>query len=421
MAVVSTAGLGTAALPEGGRVDFARLRRDRRARVLAVMEEHGLDGMVLGRPANVSYVSGARQLWTAGARPFGPAAVVQAGTGRVHLLSTWDDGVPAEVDRSDLYGLSWNPAVILGNLRGIEWLAGATRLATDAWGPGIASLMGRVAPGAEVVDAAPVMGSARSVKTDDEVTCLRTAAAAAEAGLAALVGALRPGVTERRLLAVHAGTLARLGLPVPPVEAPACITTPRLGAAGAAGAADGARGSAAEGGARDGGVRDGGVRGGGARLRRVVSDAEVRGGDLVVLSGGAVFAGYEATLSRTWLVPGGSGATSGQLEVAARARELRDARVAVCRPGLAAGRLGPSESADGEPVAWGVGLGMEAPLLGAGLGAGVQLRAGMTLAVQAWAADEGVGGALEADVVLVGEAGPEMLTRFRSCPALGVA
>ncbi|MHB1445351.1 MAG: hypothetical protein ACYCZV_06815, partial [Acidimicrobiales bacterium] len=116
---------------------------------------------------------------------------------------------------------------------------------------------------------------------------------------------------------------------------------------------------------------------------------------------------------------GGRVASAAQKEVAGRARSLRDARVAACRPGPVSDLLGPGERVGSEPVAWGVGLGMEAPLLGAGLGAGVQLAAGMTMAVQAWAAPGSeAGGALEADVVLVGADGPELLTRFGSCPAL---
>ena len=36
------------------------------------MEAHDLDVLVLGRQANVRYVTGAPQLWVAGTRPFAP-------------------------------------------------------------------------------------------------------------------------------------------------------------------------------------------------------------------------------------------------------------------------------------------------------------------------------------------------------------
>ena len=40
------------------------------------MEAHDLDILVLGRQANVRYVTGAPQLWVAGARPFAPICVL---------------------------------------------------------------------------------------------------------------------------------------------------------------------------------------------------------------------------------------------------------------------------------------------------------------------------------------------------------
>ncbi|HUZ44090.1 MAG TPA: M24 family metallopeptidase [Acidimicrobiales bacterium] len=389
--MVITAGPGVAALPEGGRVDFARLRRERRARLLEAMAEAGLDALVLGRPANITYASGARQLWTAGARPFGPGAVVMADSGEVHLLSTWDDGVPSEIGRDHLFGLSWNPGRIVANLAAIPGLASAPRIGTDGWSPGAGALVAAVAAGAEFIDAWPALAAARRVKTVDELACLRTAAAAAEAGMSALVEALRPGITERQLMGVHAAALARLGLPTPPIEAAASLMP--------------------------------GADGKPTALRRLVSDQAAEAGQMVALTAGALYAGYEATLSRTWLVgsePGALGtASAGQRGIAGQARALRDARVAACRPGPLPASLGPDQSAGAEPVAWGVGLGMEAPLLGAGLGTGTELSAGMTLVVQAWAAGlSGPGGALEADLVLVGPEGPESLTRFGSCPAL---
>src|ERR1700728_2173302 len=72
--------------------DDRALRTGRRERALAQMEKHNLDVLVLGRQANVRYVSGAPQLWVAGTRPFGPTCVLIRETGAIHLLSTWDEG-----------------------------------------------------------------------------------------------------------------------------------------------------------------------------------------------------------------------------------------------------------------------------------------------------------------------------------------
>lgn len=59
--------------------DAYELRSGRRERALAQMDAHGLDILVLGRQANIRYVTGAPQLWIAGTRPFGPiCALVRA-------------------------------------------------------------------------------------------------------------------------------------------------------------------------------------------------------------------------------------------------------------------------------------------------------------------------------------------------------
>ena len=68
-----TPNLGTGFLEHRDRVDFTALRRARFARVLAAMDERGLDACFFGREANARYVSGVRRLWTAQTRPFVPA------------------------------------------------------------------------------------------------------------------------------------------------------------------------------------------------------------------------------------------------------------------------------------------------------------------------------------------------------------
>ena len=67
------------------------------ARVLAEMEAANVDILVVGREANARYVSGAPRLWTAGSRAFGPGCVLVRATGAIHLLSTWDEGIPEDI------------------------------------------------------------------------------------------------------------------------------------------------------------------------------------------------------------------------------------------------------------------------------------------------------------------------------------
>jgi Xaa-Pro dipeptidase len=377
---------GVMALPDGRRVDFARLRRERRQRLLEAMAALEVDVLALGRPANVAFTSGARQLWTSGTRPFSPACLVVAATGRVHLLSTWDEGVPDEIPHGDLIGLSWNPAIAAARLRAVEGLAGAARVATDGWGATTEGLMSSLFPAAEVVDGGRVLRQARAAKSPDEMACLLTAAAAAESALTALAAALRPGVSERELVGVYAGHIASLGLPCPPSEGVAWVTS---------------------------GVDPIG------RPRRWAADRRLEAGDLVALQPGAAYAGYEISVGRTRSVPGAP-PPAGCAHAALAARAALDAVIGACRPGVTGAELLAVWDAQGggelhEPLVWGLGLGVEAPVVGPGrLGRGAAVRAGAVLAVQAWTHHPDAGGVLEQDVVVVGPEGPAVLTRSRS-------
>ena len=112
--------------------DDRALRAGRRERALAQMEKYYLDVLVLGRQANVRYVTGAPQLWVAGTRPFGPTCVVVRETEAIHLLSTWDEGVPDDIPHENLYGIAWNPTNTIAVLTDIQGAGTAKRVGTDA-------------------------------------------------------------------------------------------------------------------------------------------------------------------------------------------------------------------------------------------------------------------------------------------------
>jgi Xaa-Pro aminopeptidase len=346
------------------------------------MADASIDALLLGRPANIQYASGAHQLWAAVLRPFAPACVVIRETGRVHLMSTWDDGVPAEICTDDLFGMSWNPAVLISRLQALPGLGGARRVATDGLSPGAAEFLQAVCPAAALVDGAAALWRARAHKTPDELACIRAAVNLAEAALSTLVGALMPGVTERSLVGTYVASLAALGVPTPPSEGIVCAT-PRRGP---------------------------------VSRRRLATDRTVGPGEVVALNPGAFYAGYEASLARTW-VAGELSPTRAQRDVARRCHSVLDAVVSACWSGASGSDLERTWEASGEPVPLapfvrGVGLGAEPPLIGAGLGATSRLQVGMVLAVEAWVAAEGAGGVLEQDLVLVTDAGPEVLTRY---------
>jgi Xaa-Pro dipeptidase len=373
--------VGVVGLEDDARVDFTRLRGQRRAKVLSGMETHGLDALMLGGVGDVHYVAGARQLARAGVLPFAPVAVVVRETGRVHLLSTWDEGVPPEIGHDDLYGLCWNPANLVAALATIPGLRESRRVGTDGLTPMFAALLAPILGSAELVDAAPVIASARRIKTVDEITCLQVASAIAEAALSAMEDALAPGITERELLGVYYEHVAGLSAPIAPSEG-VCFATPAHGP---------------------------------VRSRHLASDRRVGEGELVVLAPGALYCGYEGGLARTRVA--GNGAPPGTADLAARCARSMDALLAACRPGSTGADLyrawedaGNGESA--VPLAHGVGLGAEPPLIGLGRGGDATLEEGMVMSVQSWVAEEGVGGCLERATVLIDGGQPSTLTRY---------
>jgi Xaa-Pro dipeptidase len=303
-------------------------------------------------------------------------------TARVHLLSTWDEGVPPEIGHDDLYGLSWNPANLVGALAAIPALRGSRRVGTDGLTPMFAGLLSPLFTSAELVDAAPVMATARRVKTADEITCLDVASAIAEAALTALEDALQPGITERELLGVYDETVARLGAPNPPSES-VCFATPTRGP---------------------------------VRFRYLASDRPVGDGELVILAPGALYAGYEAGLARTSVA--GRSAPPRTAGLASRCARSMDALMAACRPGNTGADLYRAWETAGNPespvpLAHGLGLGAEAPLIGLGRGSDALLEEGMVLSIQSWVTEDGVGGCLERATIGIEAAGPSTLTRYR--------
>lgn len=358
--------------------DDLALRTGRRERALAQMEAHNLDVLVLGRQANVRYVTGAPQLWVAGTRPFAPICVVVRATGDIHLNSSWDEGIPEEIGHDHLYGLAWNPMTLIAVLKGIEGAAQAKRVGTDAISPTFAQLLPMAFPNAELVDAEVAMKAARRTKTADELRVLRGALSVAEHGLAAAVSELAVGATEQALNGVLMEAMTAGGYSTSATQDGAWITS------------------------REHAWRVG------RRDRRIAE------GDLVAFAAGALADGYVGEVGRTWPV----GDVPGADALFGRANDLWERLMDVCRPGASAGDLLTAYEAAGEalppiPVAHGLGLGFDPPVISPDLpqtSADERLDPGTVLAVTAYVWEPGVGAVFHRDAVLIGENGPEVLT-----------
>lgn len=368
--------MGTEVLP-----DERALRSGRRRRALEQMAAHDLDVLVLGRQANVRYVSGAPQLWVAGTRPFGPTCVLVRETGAVHLLSTWDEGVPDDIPHENLYGISWNPVNTISALRRIEGAESARRVGTDALSPVFAQLLPTAFPNARLVDGELAMRAARRIKTAEEIAALRESVAVAERALAAAVAELRPGVTEQALAGAVLEASAAGGVSTPSNQDVAWVTSRTH------------------------------------PWRRADGAGRVRDGDLVAFSAGVLSGGYIGEVGRTWPADR-SHAPGGAAALYRRWNSLWDRLIEVCRPGAAAADLVAAYGAAGEPeppmpVARGLGMGFDPPVVSKHLpatAAGERLEPGMALAVTGYVWEEGVGAVFGREAVLITADGPQVLT-----------
>ncbi|MCX2929172.1 M24 family metallopeptidase [Mycobacterium sp. CVI_P3] len=359
--------------------DDRALRIARRERALEQMAIHDLDLLVLGRQANVRYVSGTPQLWVAGTRPFGPICVLERATGEVHLNSTWDEGVPDEIGRDRLYGLSWSPFTLTDVLKSLPASVGARRVGTDALSPTFAQLLPQAFPNAELVDGEPAMRAARRIKTDDEIVALRLAVDVAGTALAAALRELAPDSREPSLVGALMEAMTMVGVSTPATQNGAWVTS-----------------------------RD-------HPWRRASEDGRIRAGDLVAFAAGALAGGYVGEVGRTAVAgdePSGAAALFG------RSKSLTERLFAACRPGAPATGLLDAYREAGEalppmPVAHGLGMGFDSPVVSADLArsvAAATLEAGMVLAVTGYVWQEGVGAVFTRDAVHVTEDGPVVLT-----------
>ena len=376
-----TSNIGTAAMEDRERVDYRALRAVRRERVTAFMERHDLDALFLGREANVRYASGARRLWTASSRPFGPTCVVVRATGRVHLMtfSASYEGAPEEVPFDDVFCNSFNPANLLGALAAIPELGSADRIGVDGFSVFMRDFLPHVVPDAAFVGVARELQLLRREKVPAELDAMRIAIAIAESALYAAARNVRDGVREKSLQAAYLARMCELG-------------TSQFAQQGTFTA-----------------IGDDGA------LRFITGDGALRDGDLVALAGGALWAGYEGSLARTWYT-GAPRADHRALHD--RWQRVIDALVAAARPGATGADLSAAHEATGEaiptmPIAYAVGLGHEGPLAGTPLGASFErtqrIDEGWVIALRTHLRGNG-GGYFGEEMVYVGADKTELLT-----------
>ncbi|MFQ5874100.1 MAG: M24 family metallopeptidase, partial [Dehalococcoidia bacterium] len=203
------------------RVDIPRLNRERLARVQAEMAKVDLGGILLFDPINIRYATGVRSSEVYNLRLFQKQALIpREGTPIVFggLSPATDDG--STLRRREGYFWDFFPCGVYVEEAARRWAAnlkealvelgiagerlGIDRL--DAVGFEAAS-----AQGIKPVDGRVPLERARAIKTRDELTLMRQAAAIADVAINNVREAIRPGVTEHELYSILSATNHRYG------------------------------------------------------------------------------------------------------------------------------------------------------------------------------------------------------------------
>ena len=382
----------------GEAIDVRRMRRERHARLQAEMARTGVDAALLLHAPHVGYATGqpARGVDVTVAAFERPVAVVVAGEPRPHLLGGAPDGLDVEA----------HPAVWPELDEGAERLAGALaeivgplvghRLVVDEQTG--AMLRSGLVAGADLVDAAQVVGSAKRTKTADELACIAEAQRRNEEAMVAVQAAVRPGATRDALAGVFLGELARLGGTANMID-PIFERMPRR-------VAEGPRTTT-----------------GGVAFPTGTTAVTVEKGDLVWVDSGIDHLGYASDFGRTWVV--GRDPTSAERALFDAWCAVMEATLGALRPGATAGDLcraaegvgvdaGPGSG--GRPwlahfyLAHGVGIeSAEMPLVGTDLGSAFDdalvLAPGMVLVLEPVVWRDGVGGYRSEEIVAVTDTG----------------
>lgn len=190
--------------------DMARMRAYRLGRVQEQVRAHDLAGLLLFMPIHVRYATGTRaaQVYNMHA-PYRSAFVPPEG--KVVMMDWLGEGVEpletiAEYRRA--HNFTYFPAgarnqdIARAFAREVVSLVKRHGGRDRPLGVDIADPVGMLAlqaAGIEIVGGDPLMQHAKAVKSADEIACMLQAVAVAEAGMARMHAALRPGLTEEEL------------------------------------------------------------------------------------------------------------------------------------------------------------------------------------------------------------------------------
>lgn len=385
--------------------DLTRMRREVSARLQAAMADQGVDALVLLGNSNVMYATGISwPLADAGLSHIErPVAIVVAGDQHPHLFLPFREGA---VDESELPEDHRNGPIYLEFDEGVDQFAGILAGLVPAGATiGVDELTGSMRRAGNrlfpkpPVDAAPVVGAAKLVKTIDQISCLRRATQITEQAVSEVQKSLAPGVRQIDLSAEFVRRTFELG-----------ATTNMFDSIWQVMPASKAEGTW--------------TTTGDLALPLLTTEREVARGDVLWTDVSIAYHGYCSDHGRTWIV--GQDPTPRQQQQFDTWRQIVDAVLSVTRAGASCGDLGraATEAAGGEKP-WlphfylGHGIGTSAaemPMIGTDLGQqwddSFVFPAGMLLVFEPVVWEDGTGGYRGEEIVVVTEDGWMPLTSY---------
>jgi Xaa-Pro dipeptidase len=390
--------------------DRGRMYRELGARLRAAMADNGVDAMIMLGNGNVVYATGASwPLLDAGlSHVERPVALVLAGDEHPHLFMPFREGaaseseVPADHVHPPLY-LEFDEGVeqfahVLGEYVpagatvAVDELTGAMRRASDA-----------LFPGEPPVDAAPVIGAAKLVKTPDQISCIRKACRITEAAMVDVQKALVPGVRQIDLSAAFVRSAFELGATANMLEA-IWQVMPATKAEGVW------------------------TTHGDLALPLLTTERALGKGDVLWTDASITYGGYCSDFGRTWLV--GESPNFRQDDQFYQWRHILEAVLSVTKAGATSGDLARAAiAANRGRKPWlphfylGHGIGTNAaemPMIGTDLGQEFDdnfvFPAGMVLVLEPVVWEDGTGGYRSEEIVVITEGGYQSLTDYPYTP-----
>ncbi|BBZ47726.1 M24 family metallopeptidase [Mycobacterium parmense] len=404
MTTFAQAGAASLVIPDVP--DMARMRRETGARLRSAMAERGVDAMVLLGNNAVVYATGTS--WPLGDAGLSyverPVAVVLAADDSPHLFLPFREGASLESDlpADHLHGpvyLEFDEGVADFARRLAGLIPAGAAVAVDEFTGAMSRAARQLFPGGAPADAAAIVSAAKSVKTPDELSCMRTAIRITDEAIVDVHRRLAPGVRQIDLsasflrrafeLGATASMLEPIWQVMPPTKADGVWTTH-----------------------------------GDLALPLLSTERELAEGDVLWTDVSITYRGYCSDFGRTWLV--GRDPSPRQQAQFDKWLEIMTAVRGVARAGATAAELArAATAANGGSRPWlphfylGHGIGVNAaemPMIGTDLGEEFDesfvLQAGMVLVLEPVVWEDGTGGYRSEEVLVITEEGWIQLTNY---------